>query len=148
MSFYLSIYLFVCLSLSLFPHRHVHYSFASHAHLAVSFDRRTPHTVTRGGTIEQKLSASFKMFDTDGNGTLDPSEVREMFTLIINQRRAAQNPGKPLEPMDPKIVASINSVVREVFEKVDKNKSGSISLEEFMAGFNEYPEICGFFKQF
>ena len=104
--------------------------------------------VTRGNNIEQKLRASFKMFDTDGNGALDPSEIREMFTLIINQRRAAQNPGKPLEPLNEKTVASINNIVREVFIKIDKNKSGTISLEEFIAGFNEYPEICGFFKQF
>ena len=41
--------------------------------------------VTHGGTIEQKLKASFEMFDKDGNGELSKVEVREMFMLIVNQ---------------------------------------------------------------
>ena len=41
--------------------------------------------LTHGGSMEQKLKASFQMFDADGNGNLDPQEIKEMFLLIVNQ---------------------------------------------------------------
>eukprot|EP01107_Rhizomastix_libera_P008061 TRINITY_DN2312_c0_g1_i4.p1 TRINITY_DN2312_c0_g1~~TRINITY_DN2312_c0_g1_i4.p1 ORF type:complete len:192 (+),score=47.67 TRINITY_DN2312_c0_g1_i4:26-601(+) len=104
--------------------------------------------VTHGGTIEQKLKASFEMFDKDGNGELSKVEVREMFMLIVNQKRRAQFPRGPLPPLDAKSESAIDGVVNAVFDRVDADGNGVLTLDEFMTGFAEHPDVCGFFKQF
>jgi len=46
--------------------------------------------VTFGGTIEQKLQASFEIFDKDGNGQLSKDEVRQMLIMVVKQVTRAQ----------------------------------------------------------
>jgi Ca2+-binding EF-hand superfamily protein len=39
--------------------------------------------VSHGGTIEQKLRASFELFDKNGDGVLSKDEIRDMFISIV-----------------------------------------------------------------
>jgi hypothetical protein len=41
----------------------------------------------------------------------------------------------------------IKTVVEQIFEKIDTNKDGTLSLDEFKKGFVDHPDICGFFRQ-
>jgi len=102
--------------------------------------------LTHGGSIEQKLKASFQMFDSDGNGTLDPQEIKEMFLLIVNQRRGLSIKGD-LPPLDEKTLAAIDNVVKLIFSQIDTDKSGTISYDEFIEGYSKHNDICSFFKQ-
>jgi len=111
--------------------------------------------VSHGGTIEQKLRASFDLFDKNGDGVLSREEVRDMFISIVKQKRAAQRfkatgVRSPVsaEPIDPKGMAAIDEVINTVFDRVDTDRSGTIDLQEFIRGFSEHPDVCGFFKQY
>eukprot|EP01105_Mastigella_eilhardi_P021994 TRINITY_DN5381_c0_g4_i1.p1 TRINITY_DN5381_c0_g4~~TRINITY_DN5381_c0_g4_i1.p1 ORF type:complete len:199 (+),score=46.55 TRINITY_DN5381_c0_g4_i1:62-658(+) len=110
--------------------------------------------VTYGGTLDQKLNASFELFDKNGDGGLSREEVRDMFLMIVKQKRAAQSFMKtgarvPMnQPLDTKAMTAIEKVIDTVFDRVDRDKNGSIDRHEFMLGFSEHPDVCGFFKQF
>lgn len=43
------------------------------------------YSVTYGKSVEQKLKASFEIFDKNGDGKLTKEEVRNMFILILQQ---------------------------------------------------------------
>lgn len=110
--------------------------------------------VTFGGTVQQKLRASFAIFDKDGNGTLSKDEVRDMLRMVIQQVMRAQHrqaTGK-VPPkgnlLDDAANAKIDQVVEEVFDRVDADKSGAIDVNEFESGFSENPQMLAFFKQF
>eukprot|EP01105_Mastigella_eilhardi_P002573 TRINITY_DN1321_c0_g2_i1.p1 TRINITY_DN1321_c0_g2~~TRINITY_DN1321_c0_g2_i1.p1 ORF type:complete len:176 (-),score=64.83 TRINITY_DN1321_c0_g2_i1:109-636(-) len=105
--------------------------------------------VTHGGTVQQKLNASFDLFDKNGDGTLSRDEIREMFILIIKQKRVAQ--GKPVvkgETLEAREMAIIEGVIEAVFKEVDIDHNGVLDRAEYLRGFSEHPEICGFFNQF
>ena len=111
--------------------------------------------VTFGGTVQQKLRASFAIFDKDGNGSLSKDEVRDMLRMVIVQVMRAQfrsthgkSAAKSATVLDAAANAKIDQVVEEVFDRVDKDKSGSIDIDEFEKGFSENPEMLAFFKQF
>eukprot|EP01122_Echinamoeba_exundans_P005205 TRINITY_DN15373_c0_g1_i1.p1 TRINITY_DN15373_c0_g1~~TRINITY_DN15373_c0_g1_i1.p1 ORF type:complete len:212 (+),score=73.56 TRINITY_DN15373_c0_g1_i1:38-637(+) len=111
--------------------------------------------VTFGGSMDQKLKASFEIFDRNGDGSLSKDEVRQMLTMVVRQVTRAQLKAKtknvsgatPIE-IDEAAAAKIEEILNQIFEKIDTDKSGSIDVNEFIKGFSEHPDICGFFKQF
>ena len=75
-----------------------------------------------------------------------------MFQLAIKtnlQIQANSNNQRKLDPieLDPEISREIKGIVSEIFERVDTDRSGTLSLEEFKEGFAKHPDICGFFNQ-
>ncbi|KAM6980264.1 guanylyl cyclase-activating protein 2-like [Aplochiton taeniatus] len=80
------------------------------------------HLVLRGN-LEDRLRWSFKIYDKDGDGKLDRQEVKRIVRIIckIKSRK------KSLD-MTP------NEICDRVFELVDQNHDGQISLTEFMEG--------------
>lgn len=111
--------------------------------------------VTNFGTTEQKLKASFTLFDKNGDERLSKEEVKEMLVSVVKQRIALQHlntTGKHISVdhvvIDTKDLDTIAKIVEEVFLKVDTDKSGFIDYEEFAAGFSDHPDVCNFFKQF
>lgn len=125
--------------------------------------------VVFGGDIEEKLTgkipshfppppstltlgiASFKLFDEDGNGVLDRQEVEKMLVLVtksVLRRRFPEQAKNPEFDIGDSNRDQLKTIVDEIFNKVDVDKSGTIDEEEFKAGFREHPKICQFFKQF
>eukprot|EP01106_Pelomyxa_sp_JSP_P003020 TRINITY_DN1452_c0_g1_i6.p1 TRINITY_DN1452_c0_g1~~TRINITY_DN1452_c0_g1_i6.p1 ORF type:complete len:206 (-),score=69.10 TRINITY_DN1452_c0_g1_i6:110-673(-) len=101
--------------------------------------------VIHGASIDEKLNASFDMFDADGDGALSKEEITQMFVMMIRQKRKVQN--LP-ETLDAKTMANVKKTVDNVFSVVDTDKNGTISREEFTVGFKQRPDVCAFFRQF
>lgn len=53
---------------------------------------------------------------------------------------------KPVE-ITKSLQAEVASLIKQIFDKVDTNKDGKLSLQEFKTGFSEHPDICMLFKQ-
>lgn len=100
--------------------------------------------VTFGGDIDEKLEASFQLFDEDGNGELSQEEVERMATMVFKSMLSRAGGGE----LTSKHKKEIKQIVKEIFKNVDKDGSGSLDKEEFKKGFKEHPEMCRFFKQF
>ncbi|XP_070690008.1 guanylyl cyclase-activating protein 2-like [Pempheris klunzingeri] len=80
------------------------------------------HLILRGN-LEDRLKWSFKMYDKDGNGKLDRQEVKRIIRIIYKIKfQAADVSMTPSEICD------------RIFELVDKNNDGQITLSEFMEG--------------
>uniref|UniRef100_A0A8C4VXG4 Guanylate cyclase activator 1C n=1 Tax=Gopherus evgoodei TaxID=1825980 RepID=A0A8C4VXG4_9SAUR len=75
--------------------------------------------VTRG-KIDQKLKWYFKLYDADGNGSIDKKELLSIFTAI-----QAINGNQGLTPEE---------FTNMVFQKIDVNNDGELTLEEFING--------------
>ncbi|KAJ7994718.1 hypothetical protein DPEC_G00252390 [Dallia pectoralis] len=106
------------------------------------------HLVLRG-KLEDRLKWSFKVFDRDRNGCLDRNEVKHVVHIIYKIKGHGSKPGS--ENMTP------DQTTDRIFELVDKNKDGQISLEEFMDGAQKDPWLldqlsldvkpCGWFLE-
>ncbi|XP_030269579.1 guanylyl cyclase-activating protein 2-like [Sparus aurata] len=80
------------------------------------------HLILRGD-LEARLKWSFKMYDKDGNGKLDRQEVKRLIRIIhkIKLQRSEVD-------MTP------SEICDRIFELVDQNHDGQITLSEFMEG--------------
>ncbi|KAF4077446.1 hypothetical protein AMELA_G00208250 [Ameiurus melas] len=85
------------------------------------------------GEINQKLKWYFKLFDQDGNGKIDKEELETIFTAIqdITQNRS-------IVPEE---------IVALIFEKIDVNGEGELTLEEFIEGARGHPDIMEMLKK-
>ncbi|KAM6980265.1 guanylyl cyclase-activating protein 2-like [Aplochiton taeniatus] len=88
------------------------------------------HLVLRG-KLEDKLKWSFKVYDKDGNGRLDRYEMKHILRIIC-KLRSHTNPSADM---------NVNDICDRIFELVDKNKDGEITLEEFMDGAQKDPWV-------
>ncbi|CAL1572580.1 unnamed protein product [Knipowitschia caucasica] len=79
------------------------------------------------GEINQKLKWYFKLFDQDGNGKIDRDELETIFSAIQDITR-----NKNIDPED---------IVSLIFEKVDVHGEGELTLEEFIDGAKDHPDI-------
>ncbi|KAJ3590601.1 hypothetical protein NHX12_008551 [Muraenolepis orangiensis] len=79
------------------------------------------------GEINQKLKWYFKLFDQDGNGKIDKDEMETIFKAIQDITRSYEIP-----PED---------IVVLVYEKIDIHREGELTLEEFISGAREHPDI-------
>ncbi|XP_028258008.1 guanylyl cyclase-activating protein 2-like [Parambassis ranga] len=80
------------------------------------------HLILRGN-LEDRLKWSFKMYDKDGNGKLDRQEVKRIIRIIYKLK---------LQQSDINMTPS--EICDRIFELVDQNHDGQISLAEFMEG--------------
>ncbi|KAL7862668.1 hypothetical protein SRHO_G00116520 [Serrasalmus rhombeus] len=90
------------------------------------------HLVLRG-KLEDRLRWSFKVYDRDENGKLDKDEVRHIITIICKIKKLNTD----MTPSD---------VCDRIFELVDQNKDGQISLSEFIEGAQKDPWIMDLLK--
>ncbi|KAH3757406.1 hypothetical protein Pelo_10834 [Pelomyxa schiedti] len=105
--------------------------------------------VTHGGTIDQKLEASFHLFDKDTDGRVSRDDIKDMFIMTVKQKRVARTGGSSASViLDNAAMEAIDKVIDSIFTKLDTDNSGFLDLEEFIAGFTKYRDVCGFFKQF
>ncbi|KAM4797244.1 guanylyl cyclase-activating protein 3 [Rhinophrynus dorsalis] len=75
------------------------------------------------GKIDQKLKWYFKLYDADGNGSIDRKELLSILTAVkaINGR----------QDINPEEFTAI------LFEKIDVNGDGELTLEEFINGIQK-----------
>ena len=111
--------------------------------------------ITNFGTPEQKLKASFDLFDANNDNYLSREEVKNVLVSIVKQKiitNKFQETGEHVSSskitLSEKDMNTINNVIAKVFENVDTDKNDLIDFEEFNAGLQEHPEVCTFFKQF
>ncbi|XP_034557374.1 guanylyl cyclase-activating protein 3 [Notolabrus celidotus] len=79
------------------------------------------------GEINQKLKWYFKLFDQDGNGKIDKEEMETIFKAIQDITRSYDVPPE--------------EIVNIVYEKIDVNGEGELTLEEFISGARDHPDI-------
>ncbi|XP_042273120.1 guanylyl cyclase-activating protein 2-like [Thunnus albacares] len=80
------------------------------------------HLILRGN-LEDRLKWSFKMYDKDGNGKLDRHEVKRLIRIIYKIK--FQTSDVDMTPSE---------ICDRIFELVDQNHDGQITLSEFMEG--------------
>uniref|UniRef100_A0A3Q2QB24 Guanylate cyclase activator 1d n=1 Tax=Fundulus heteroclitus TaxID=8078 RepID=A0A3Q2QB24_FUNHE len=84
------------------------------------------------GEINQKLKWYFKLFDQDGNGKIDKDELETIFTAIQDITR-----NRDIDPEE---------IVTLIYEKIDVKGEGELTLEEFIEGAKEHPDIMDMLK--
>ncbi|XP_043851556.1 guanylyl cyclase-activating protein 3 [Dromiciops gliroides] len=79
------------------------------------------------GKMDQKLKWYFKLYDADGNGSIDRKELLNIFMAI--QAINGQN------------TLNVQEFANLVFEKIDVNNDGELTLEEFISGLEKDPKL-------
>uniref|UniRef100_A0A8C7JS85 Guanylyl cyclase-activating protein 2 n=1 Tax=Oncorhynchus kisutch TaxID=8019 RepID=A0A8C7JS85_ONCKI len=81
------------------------------------------------GKLEHKLKWTFKMYDKDGSGCIDKTELLEIVESIYRLKKACHG------ELDAECnVLTPDQVVNRIFELVDENGDGELSLDEFIDG--------------
>ena len=87
--------------------------------------------VTSAGTAEEKLTWAFRMYDVDGNGVIDPEEMLKVVQAIYDMLREDAT-----EPM-----SMAEERARKIFRRMDVNRDGQLTEEEFLRGCLEDDEL-------
>ena len=87
--------------------------------------------VTSSGTAEEKLTWAFRMYDVDGNGVIDPEEMLKVVQVIYDMLREDAT-----EPM-----SMAEERARKIFRRMDVNRDGQLTEEEFLRGCLEDDEL-------
>ncbi|XP_064867355.1 guanylyl cyclase-activating protein 2-like [Oncorhynchus nerka] len=87
------------------------------------------------GRLEDKLKWSFKVFDNDDNGRLDRHELRTIIRIIYKIKKGSVSDEAGQTHLTPEEVCD------RIFQKVDENGDGQITLEEFVEGAKRDPWV-------
>ncbi|XP_041796119.1 guanylyl cyclase-activating protein 2-like [Chelmon rostratus] len=80
------------------------------------------------GKLEDKLRWSFKVFDSDSNGYLDRDELQKIVMIIYKIKKGSVSDGTGTENL------TAQQVCEHIFQVVDVNSDGHITLDEFVQG--------------
>ncbi|XP_042320939.1 guanylyl cyclase-activating protein 2 [Sceloporus undulatus] len=81
------------------------------------------------GKLEHKLRWTFKIYDKDGSGSIDKPELLEIVESIYRLKQVClPEEQKGLPRLSPE------EVVERIFQLVDENGDGQLSLDEFIDG--------------
>uniref|UniRef100_A0ACB8F4V7 Guanylyl cyclase-activating protein 2 n=1 Tax=Sphaerodactylus townsendi TaxID=933632 RepID=A0ACB8F4V7_9SAUR len=81
------------------------------------------------GKLEHKLRWTFKVYDKDGNGCIDKTELLEIVEAIYKLKKICH----PEEVAEGPHLTPVE-VVDRIFQLVDQNGDGQLSLDEFIDG--------------
>lgn len=91
------------------------------------------------GTLEEKLMTIFEMYDQNSDGYISRDEILEVMTAFCNFMKNVNH--------------SLNDetlplrYVEEVFTSLDTNRDGKLSLEEYLSGLCNRPDLSEIFLQ-
>ena len=91
--------------------------------------------ITCDGTAEEKLKAAFRMHDVDGNGIIDLDEMTTVLRAIYGMMGEGSS--------DPMFLAEERT--RHIFDRMDENKDGHLTEEEFVQGCLQDNELSKMF---
>uniref|UniRef100_A0A7S1C8Q8 EF-hand domain-containing protein n=1 Tax=Bicosoecida sp. CB-2014 TaxID=1486930 RepID=A0A7S1C8Q8_9STRA len=92
-------------------------------------------TILRG-TLEEKLTFSFHMFDVDNSGKVSPEEMKSVLHSMNNTVSYFGD-----EKADE---SKIDTLVKEVFAEFDANHDGELSFAEYMHAVAAHPTLVSF----
>ncbi|NXC08578.1 GUC1B protein, partial [Orthonyx spaldingii] len=81
------------------------------------------------GKLEHKLRWTFKVYDKDGNGCIDKPELLEIVESIYKLKKVCWSEVEERPPL-----LTPEEVVDRIFQLVDENGDGQLSLDEFIDG--------------
>ncbi|XP_061638585.1 guanylyl cyclase-activating protein 3 isoform X2 [Phyllopteryx taeniolatus] len=109
------------------------------------------------GEVNQKLKWYFKLFDQDGNGKIDKDEMETIFKygcMAVRQCRCifsvlGHKPHAPEQSISHQAIQDITrsyeippeEIVTLIYKRIDVNGEGELTLEEFISGAREHPDI-------
>lgn len=82
-------------------------------------------SITMHGQLEEKLTWAFKLYDIDSNGFVTKDEMTEIVTAIFEMVGTVKKTGCESES---------EKIVEKIFEQMDENNDGQLSLAEFVEG--------------
>ncbi|XP_044516045.1 NADPH oxidase 5 [Gracilinanus agilis] len=81
-----------------------------------------------GNTVD-KLKFLFQVYDVDGNGSIDPDELRVVLQSCLKESAISLSEEK------------LDDLTLALFESADKDHSGSITFEELQEELENFPEV-------
>lgn len=84
--------------------------------------------ITNNGTKEEKLKWAFRMYDINNDGSIQQPEMTKIVKALYNMIGSSVS-DKPTDTPEER--------TQMIFEKMDADKDGKISLREFLTGCTE-----------
>lgn len=90
------------------------------------------------------VKASFHAFDSNNDGTLSREELKPKIRSVIRKKQQLFQPDTGfLAALD----VETDEVVDYIFDLIDEDKSDSIDIEEFVAGFAKNQQVIELLTQ-
>jgi serine/threonine-protein phosphatase 2B regulatory subunit len=107
-------------------------AFDSDASFQIDFDEfvRGVYAMSARATLEDKARFCFSVYDFDGNGTIDRSELSQILRFSLAENRAVALP----EPQ-------LQAIIDRTYNRIDKDRDGGITFQEFLNEATRNPQI-------